>query len=139
MTGCDFAGEVIEGDEDGKFVVGDKVFALQPILDQQGTCAEYITAKPSHLAKIPTNLDMVQAAAFPLVGLTAYQALRKVGVDMENPKANEGKTVLIHAGAGGVGSIAIQIAKVSIISKKNIVEFMYQSTAGSWSKSVYNM
>jgi NADPH:quinone reductase-like Zn-dependent oxidoreductase len=67
--------------------------------------AEYIAVKASEAARKPTTLDHVHAAAVPLAGLTAWQAL----VDAAQLQA--GQTVLIHAAAGGVGSLAVQLAK----------------------------
>ena len=83
---------------------GDRVF-VRPELTNRGTYAEYTTAKEDLVAKIPENISFEEAAAVPLAGLTAYQCLVDVG------KLGSGNKVLIHAGAGGVGSFAIQIAK----------------------------
>mmetsp|Transcript_33920 Transcript_33920/g.41809 ORF Transcript_33920/g.41809 Transcript_33920/m.41809 type:complete len:355 (+) Transcript_33920:59-1123(+) len=111
MPGCDFSGEVVEvNGAASEFKVGDRVYGLLPILDKEGTCAEYVCASPNHVAHIPSNLDYVQSAGVPLVGLTVWQAYEKAGLTT-NPEANKGKTILCHAGAGGVGSFAIQLAK----------------------------
>ncbi len=70
-----------------------------------GGYAEYVTAPPRHLARKPAGIDHVQAAALPQAGLTAWQSL----VDTAN--VQQGQRVLIHAAAGGVGHLAVQIAK----------------------------
>lgn len=105
VLGWDAAGIVSKtGHQVEKFQVGDRVF-VRPELTNRGTYAEYTTAKADLAALIPDKIDFQTAAAVPLAGLTAYQALLDVG----QLKASE--KVLIHAGAGGVGSFAIQIAK----------------------------
>jgi NADPH:quinone reductase-like Zn-dependent oxidoreductase len=104
--GWDVAGEVVEFGE-GTFAnglqVGDEVFAM--IYLRGGAFADYAIVKPEEIAKKPQSLDMVHAAALPLVALTAYQALEVV-----NPQP--GQRVLIHAASGGVGGIAVQLAKL---------------------------
>ena len=87
-----------------RFQVGDAVFA-RPNGLQSGTFAEYAMVKEQDVAKKPAKLSHEEAASLPLVALTAWQAL----VSKANLQA--GQKVLIHAGSGGVGSIAIQIAK----------------------------
>ncbi|ETY73329.1 NADPH:quinone reductase [Lactiplantibacillus fabifermentans T30PCM01] len=103
--GNDFAGEVVAvGAAVQQFQVGDAVYG-RPQKNRIGTFAEYIAVAASDLALRPTNLTVAQAAAIPLVGLTSYQALHDVLA------LQPGQKVLIQAGAGGVGTIAIQIAK----------------------------
>ncbi len=105
VLGWDAAGiieEVGEGVE--TFEQGDRVF-VRPQTTNRGTYAEYIVTEADLLAKVPNNSTFNEAAAVPLAGLTAWQALNDFG------KIKEGDRVLIHAGAGGVGSMAIQIAK----------------------------
>ncbi|MEL1250759.1 NADP-dependent oxidoreductase [Aurantiacibacter gilvus] len=88
----------------GRFAVGQRVFARVG-KERMGAFAEYAVVAEEHLAAIPEELDFVQAAAVPLAGLTALQALRdELGV-------GPGFRVLITGGAGGVGTFAIQIAK----------------------------
>lgn len=87
-----------------RFAVGDAVFA-RPNSLQSGTFAEYVAVKEQDVAAKPANLSHEQAASLPLVALTAWQAL------VTKAKLHAGQKVLIHAGSGGVGSIAIQIAK----------------------------
>jgi alcohol dehydrogenase len=103
--GCDVAG-VVEavGPEVTRFAIGDEVFARLE-KDRMGGLAERVCADEAVVAKKPRNVSFEQAAAIPLVGLTSLQALR------ESAGLVAGQRVLIHAGAGGVGSHAIQIAK----------------------------
>ncbi|MFO1464669.1 MAG: NADP-dependent oxidoreductase [bacterium] len=85
---------------------GDAVFAYcRKDIIQDGSYAEYIVLRHPHLAPKPSNLSFEEAAAVPLAALTAYQAL------FEGLKLKAGEKVLIHAGAGGVGGFAIQLAK----------------------------
>jgi NADPH:quinone reductase-like Zn-dependent oxidoreductase len=103
--GHDVAGTVVEvGSEVRSFAPGDSVYGR--VRDGRiGTFAERVAADESDLAPVPDALTMVEAASLPLVALTAWQAL-VVRADVQ-----PGQKVLIHAGAGGVGSIAIQLAK----------------------------
>lgn len=108
ILGGDVGGIVAEVGDDSKFSVGDQVFALTPgfwVATGDGTYAEYTVVQEEHLAKIPSNLPVDQAAAVPLVGLTAWQALKGA-----EPKS--GQKVLILGASGGVGHIAVQLAKV---------------------------
>jgi alcohol dehydrogenase len=103
--GNDLAGDVeAVGSGVSKFKVGDAVYSR---LDQDriGAFAEYALVRESAAAKKPERLDYVQAASLPLVGLTAWQAL----VDLARLQPRQ--KVLIHAGSGGVGTFAIQLAK----------------------------
>ncbi|SSR08517.1 NADP-dependent oxidoreductase [Acinetobacter baumannii] len=103
ILGNDFAGTVVEvGSKVSQFKVGDEVYAKT---DLNGAFAEYTVVQQSSLALKPQNISMEQAAALPLVSLTSWQAL------VEIAKVKAGQKVLIHAGSGGVGSIAIQLAK----------------------------
>jgi NADPH:quinone reductase-like Zn-dependent oxidoreductase len=106
IPGWDAAGVIAEvGADVADFEVGDEVFGYvrRPIA-KWGTYAEYTIAEPWMLARKPANLDWDSAGGLPLVGVTALQALDAVG-------AKEGDTVLVHAAGGGVGTIAVQIAK----------------------------
>jgi NADPH:quinone reductase-like Zn-dependent oxidoreductase len=105
ILGWDAAGEIDElGTNVNNFKVGDRVFA-RPETTNRGTYAEY-TAIDSHLvAKIPDKISFEEAACVPLAGLTAWQCLFEFG------DVKKGDKVLIHAGAGGVGTFAIQLAK----------------------------
>ena len=103
--GSDLAGVVVEvGRDVSRFKPGDEVFAS--IFDQgSGSLAEFAVV-PQHLAAPkPENLDFVQAASVPMVGLTSWQALN------ERAQLKKGQKVFIPAGSGGIGTFAIQLAK----------------------------
>ena len=103
--GHDVAGTVIRvGAKVRGFAAGDQVYA-RPRDHRIGTFAERIAVDESDVALAPSTISPVEAASLPLVALTAWQAL----VERGNVKA--GQKVLIHAGAGGVGTVAIQLAK----------------------------
>ena len=105
ILGSDLSGVVVEvGDSVRRFKVGDEVYARVD-KDRIGTFAEFIAVREECVAMKPNSLSMEEAASIPLVALTAWQAL----IDRGGLKA--GQKVLIHAGSGGVGSIAIQLAK----------------------------
>ncbi|MFD1779121.1 NADP-dependent oxidoreductase [Fredinandcohnia salidurans] len=105
ILGWDVAGKIVEvGDEVKDFQVGDEVFA-RPDTTPRGTYAEYTVVDEELLAKKPSNLTFEEAASIPLAGLTAWQCL------VDKTKVKQGDKVLIHSGAGGVGSLAIQMAK----------------------------
>lgn len=104
--GSDLAGVVVEtGSRATRFKVGDAVFASVFDLGV-GALAEYV-AVPEHAAALkPAQLDFVQAASIPMVGLTSWQAL------VERVQLQPGQKVFVPAGAGGIGSFAIQLAKL---------------------------
>jgi len=103
--GHDVAGVVVRvGRNVRGFKSGDAVYSRVPD-GRIGTLAEFIAVKAEDVAPKPTNLTMVEAASIPLVGLTAWQAL------VERAGIRKGKKVLIHAGSGGVGTFAIQLAR----------------------------
>lgn len=105
--GWDAAGIVTEAGRSVKHLkVGNEVFSYcrKPVI-HDGTYAEYICFDAQHVALKPKTLSFAQAAAIPLVGLTAWQAL------FDFAKLKKDETILIHAGAGGVGSLAIALAK----------------------------
>lgn len=105
VLGNDLAGTVIRvGGKVRGFKPGDEVYA-RPEKDRIGTFAERIAVAESDLALKPKSISMVEAGGLPLVALTAWQAL------VERGNVQPGQRVLIHGGAGGVGSIAIQLAK----------------------------
>jgi len=105
VLGNDLAGTVVAvGARVTQFTVGDEVYA-RPDQNRIGTFAELIAIHQDDVAPKPTTLTMEEAASIPLVGLTAWQAL------VEHANLQPGQKVLIHAGAGGVGTIAIQLAK----------------------------
>lgn len=103
--GFDISGVVVEvGTQVSKFKKGDEVFS-RPNGMQAGTIAEYAVIKEEELAIKPANISHQGAASIPLVGLTAWQAMVIKG------NLQKGQKILIHAGSGGVGTLAIQIAK----------------------------
>ena len=106
ILGMDFAGIVAEvGEGVSDYKVGDEVYGCAGgLADLPGTLAEYMVADAELIAAKPKNLSMEEAAALPLVGITAYEGLMRAGVKSE-------QKVLVHGGSGGVGHIAIQLAK----------------------------
>jgi NADPH:quinone reductase-like Zn-dependent oxidoreductase len=105
ILGLDFSGEVVEvGSKVRGFAVGDEVFG-SPTHRRPGTYAEQFLVDERLVARKPARLSHTEAAALPLAGLTAWQALVKTC------EVKAGDRVLIHAAAGGVGTLAIQIAK----------------------------
>lgn len=105
IPGNDVAGTVIRvGAGVRGFKPGDEVYA-RPGQDRIGTFAERIAVAEGDLALKPASISMHEAGSLPLVALTAWQAL------VERGRVRPGQNVLIHAGAGGVGSVAIQLAK----------------------------
>jgi NADPH:quinone reductase-like Zn-dependent oxidoreductase len=105
ILGGDIAGVVEKaGSKITKFKPGDPVFAYVS-LDNSGGYAQYALVTEREAAPKPKSLTYVEAAAVPIVAMTAWQAL------IDTAKLESGQTVLIHGGSGGVGSFAIQIAK----------------------------
>ncbi len=96
------------GDKTSRFTVGDKVYYAGD-LTRSGCNAEYQIVDERIVGRKPEKLSIAEAAAMPLTSLTAYESLfDRIKI---HPETDKGKTVLILAGAGGVGSIAIQMAK----------------------------
>jgi NADPH:quinone reductase-like Zn-dependent oxidoreductase len=121
IPGWDMAGIVKKrGYSARRFNEGDEVYAYarRPKI-QHGTFAEYIVLPESYLAKRPEKISMEEAGGIPLVGLTAYQSLFDAG------KLTQGQTLLILGASGGVGTLAIQLAKahgahvIGVASKSN--------------------
>lgn len=107
IPGWDASGKIVAmGKNVHNFKVGDEVYAYcrKPTI-KDGTYAEFITFDADNVARKPKNISLAEAAAFPLTVLTAWQALFDVA------HIKKGQSVLIHAGAGGVGGFAIQLAK----------------------------
>lgn len=105
ILGWDFSGVVNAlGAELNRLKLGDEVYC-RPDINRDGAYAEFIVVKESELALKPKSLDHIHAAALPLVGLTAWQSLFTAG------GLSAGQRVLIHAAAGGVGHVAVQLAK----------------------------
>jgi NADPH:quinone reductase len=107
ILGCDGAGVVEEvGPECERFTPGDEVyFCAGGIGDAPGNYAEYAVIDERYCARKPHTLSFVEAAAAPLVLLTAWESLR------ERARLERGHRVLVHAGAGGVGHVAVQLAR----------------------------
>jgi len=104
ILGWDIAGTVaVVGKNVTQFKVGDSVFGLVNFPGHGKAYAEYVSAPESQLAKMPAKASFEDAAATTLAALTALQVL--------SPRVKQGDRVLIHAGSGGVGHFAIQIAK----------------------------
>ncbi len=105
ILGMDFAGTVEAiGDEVTSFNIGDEVYGCSGgLATLPGTLAEYISADSNLIARKPKNLTMREAAALPLVAITAYEGLERAGV-------KSGQKVLVHGGSGGVGHVALQLA-----------------------------
>lgn len=122
IPGSDVSGvvEAVASGVEG-FTVGDEVFGMLrfPSFGESAAYAEYVTAPASDLAVKPAGIDHVHAAAAPMSGLTAWQFLIELGHDEPNPLQPrthhpvplDGKTVLVNGAAGGVGHIAVQLAK----------------------------
>lgn len=106
VPGWDVAGEVVQmGYGVTRFKVGDMVFGMPRFPRAAHAYAEYVTAPSHQLASMPRGLSPIEAAALPLAALTAWQCL----VDVAD--VDEETTVLIHGASGGVGDLAVQIAK----------------------------
>ncbi|MEU4264878.1 NADP-dependent oxidoreductase [Streptomyces argenteolus] len=107
IPGWDVSGVVVQpGAAVDEFDVGDEVIGyVREDFLSRGTFAEYVAAPVRTLARKPLNLSFEEAAGLPLCGLTAYQVLHRT------LKVRNGETVLVHAAAGGVGSLAVQLAR----------------------------
>ena len=107
VLGFDLAGTVVKADEGSAgFAPGDRVVAYsRQGQGQWGSYAEYVIASADGIAHLPPGLDEVEAAAIPTAGITAWEGLFEAG------RLGAGQKVLVHGGAGGVGSYAIQLAR----------------------------
>lgn len=104
--GWDVAGRVVEvGFGVTRLRPGDTVFGMPRFPYPAGSYAEYVTGPSRHFARVPAGMSIVEAGALPLAGLTAWQALVDVAA------VSAGQRVLVTAAAGGVGHLAVQIAK----------------------------
>jgi len=112
ISGFDFAGVVVEAaaaSGAAGFRPGDRVHGMLPCpLHEWGTFAEYVAVDEAYVARMPAGMSFQEAAGMPLAALTAMQAVEQAG---EN--RGSGVRVLVHAGAGGVGTFLIQLAKAS--------------------------
>ena len=123
ILGTDISGVVVAiGSGVQGFAVGDAVFGMVrfPSVGDSAAYAEYVAAPASDLALKPANIDHIQAAAAPMAALTAWQYLIALGHNEPNPfqptphhppALDAGKTVLVNGAAGGVGHMAVQLAK----------------------------
>jgi NADPH:quinone reductase-like Zn-dependent oxidoreductase len=117
LLGADFAGLVVGvGSDVAGYAIGDRVFGEC----EGGGCSPYVAVDPSHAARIPEDVSYVDAAATPVAGLTAIQGLRT------HANVQPGERVLINGAAGGVGTFAVQVAKMlgahvtAVCSTKNV-------------------
>ena len=140
ILGTDISGvvEATAADVAG-FKAGDEVYGMvrfpDGVMTGGGAYAEYVSAPASHLARKPAKLDHIHAAAAPMSLLTAWQFLVELGHDAPNPFQDvphapvelEGRTVLVNGAGGGVGHLAVQLAKtrgarvIAVASAKNAV------------------
>ncbi|WP_413803629.1 NADP-dependent oxidoreductase [Streptomyces iranensis] len=105
ILGWDISGVVEEAPQTWRFRPGDEVFGMPLFPRAASAYAEVVSAPALHLAPKPASLSHVEASALPVVGLTAWQGLVDLG------GVTEGDRVLVHGGGGGVGHVAVQIAK----------------------------
>lgn len=116
--GFDFAG-IVEESNSSHYQKGDRVFGMLNGW-KGGCCAEYVVVNPNEMYHIPKNISFVEAAGIPLAGQTAFQAMWELG------KLKSGQTICMNGASGGVGTLAIQIAKAlgghvtTISSTKNM-------------------
>ena len=130
VPGWDFSGVICEvGDEVNEWQVGDEVMGLAFTWSiQHGTYAEYCPVDATSICKKPASLSFYQAASLPLVSLTAWQALSEFG------QLSAGQAVLVQAGAGGVGSVAVPMAKLlgaKVYSTCSTANASYVSSLGA--------
>lgn len=106
ILGMDLSGKVVElGSGVTGFSIGDEVYGQAAFFGGGGSIAELTIAMPSSLSAKPKNINFEEAAAIPLTAVSAYQAL------IDNMNLSIGQKILIHGGGGGIGSMAIQLAK----------------------------
>ena len=119
ILSSDYAGIVLDPGRSTSLKVGDKVYGMMNGM-RVGSTTEKVLVKEKELAKMPEGIGFEEAAGVPLAGLTALQALRNLG------KVHPGQRVCINGASGGVGSLAIQIAKclgaevISVSSDRNL-------------------
>ncbi|MFN3792362.1 NADP-dependent oxidoreductase [Massilia sp.] len=105
--GWDVSGVVVaSGSDVTRWQVGDAVYA-RPDLARNGTYAEFVAIRATECARKPRTISHVEAASLPLAGITAWEAM------MDTAQVRAGQRVLVHAGSGGVGSLAIQLLKAA--------------------------
>ncbi|MGW5377803.1 NADP-dependent oxidoreductase [Nocardia sp. NPDC003999] len=126
IPGWDVAGTVdAVGYGVARHRVGDPVFGLARFPHPAGAYAEYVTAPAHHVVRAPAGLTMMEAAALPLCGLTAWQMLRAA-------KVERGKRVLIDGASGGVGHLAVQIARALDAEVIALARPEHHSLVTSW-------
>lgn len=132
IIGWDAVGTVeAVGDQASRFKVGDEVYYAGDIT-RSGSNAEYQLIDERIVGFKPKNLSIAEAAAIPLTGLTAYESLfDRIKI---NPEMDKGKTILILAGAGGVGSIAIQLAKK--VARLTVIATASRPDSVQWCKDM---
>lgn len=133
VLGWDAAGEVIEvGPDVNNFAVGEHVFYAGDIT-RPGSNSEFHLVDERIVGKMPKSLSFEEAAALPLTGITAWEALfDRLGISPEGKDA--GRSILIIGGAGGVGSIAIQLAKK--LAKLKVIATASRQESIDWSKKL---
>lgn len=107
ILGLDAAGTVVEANANSPFSIGDRVIAFP----KNGSYAEYVVANEQLVFKIPDSLSFEQAAAMPTVSILSYILLHEIG------QIKKTDTIVIHSAAGGVGSMLVQLAKLSGVQK----------------------
>ncbi len=128
--GGDFSGVIAEvGEGISKYKKGDEVYGYASILGGgSGSFAEFVSADAKVMALKPKNITHVEAGALPLTGVSAWQAL------VDHMGLSRGKKILIHGGAGGIGSIAIQLAKhlgVYVVTTVSAKDMQYVKEQGA--------
>ena len=103
LLGLDAAGTIVEADPNSAFSIGDRVIAFP----KGGSYAEYVIANEKLVFKIPDSLSFEQAAAMPTVSILSYMLLHEIG------QVKQTDTIVVHSAAGGVGSMLVQLAKLS--------------------------
>lgn len=142
VLGIDVAGEIVAvGKKVNRFSVGQRVFYLRRIDNPNGGFAEYAVSDEKYLCEIPKEMSYTQAAVLPGAGMTAWHIM------YDRLLLREGKTILIHGGAGGVGSYLLQMAKyegLKVITTCSERNFDYVKRLGAdyvidyHAKDVYN-
>lgn len=134
ILGFDAAGVVVSGGEDTSlFQPGDRVYYAGDVT-RPGSNAEYQLVDERIVGKRPTSLDAATSAALPLTALTAWESLfHRLGIDVDTPEKNAGQSLLIIGGAGGVGSITIQLAKLAGLT---VVATASREESASWCRKL---
>ena len=127
ITGADVASVVLEAPRGSAFARGDRVAAMLPIVfTRWGAAAEVVAVRAAHAAKIPDNISFIDAASIPLVALTVVQGLERGGVVANSAQHQK---IVIHAGAGGVGTFALQWVRAVLGMSEVVASCSPSSTA----------